>query len=79
MEVEEYADLAELEALLRKRAAAGRVRLVWVETPSNPTWEVVDIRAVATLVGKHCPAAEVAVDATPISRVYLAYISRDLR
>ena len=79
VEVEEYADLAELEALLRKRAAAGRVRLVWVETPSNPTWEVVDIGAVATLVGKHCPAAEVAVDATPISRVYLAYISRFLR
>ena len=67
VEVEEYADLAELEALLRKRAAAGRVRLVWVETPSNPTWEVVDIGAVATLVGKHCPAAEVAVDATALT------------
>ena len=40
---------------------------------------VVDIGAVATLVGKHCPAAEVAVDATAKSRVYLAYISRYLR
>ena len=67
-QVEEYTDLADLEAVLKKRAAGGGgVRLVWIETPANPTWEVVDIGAVAALVGAHCPAAEVAVDATALT------------
>ena len=66
--MEEYSDLTDLEDVLKKRAAGGGgVRLVWVETPANPTWEVVDIGAVAALVGAHCPAAEVAVDATALT------------
>ena len=67
VEVEEYTDLTELEAVLKKRATDGGVRLVWVETPANPTWEVVDINAVAALVRTHCPAAEVVVDATALT------------
>ena len=64
--MEEYTDLTDLEAVLKKKAG-GCVRLVWIETPANPTWEVVDIGAVAALVGTHCPAAEVAVDATALT------------
>ena len=66
VEVEEYTDLADLEAVLRRRAAGGGVRLIWVETPANPTWEVVDIGAVAALA-KLVPGAQVAVDATALT------------
>ena len=37
---------------LRAVAAAmrpGRTRLVWIETPANPTWAVTDIAAVAEI------------------------------
>jgi cystathionine gamma-synthase len=45
----------------------GRTRLVWVETPANPTWDVTDIAAVATVA--HDAHALLAVDntvATPV-------------
>ena len=37
-------------------------RLVWLETPSNPTWDVTDIQAASDLAHKH--GAVVAVDST---------------
>jgi cystathionine gamma-synthase len=40
----------------------GKTVLVWVETPANPTWDVVDIEAVATLA--HAAGAQVVVDST---------------
>ena len=36
-------DVAALKAAIRP----GRTRLLWVETPANPTWEITDLRAVA--------------------------------
>ena len=40
----------------------GRTKLVWLETPSNPLWEVGDIAAIAKLA--HDAGARVAVDST---------------
>ncbi|NIM26830.1 MAG: aminotransferase class V-fold PLP-dependent enzyme [Gammaproteobacteria bacterium] len=40
----------------------GRTRLVWIETPSNPTWELTDIAAAARLA--HAAGARLAVDST---------------
>ena len=40
----------------------GRPRLVWIETPANPTWDITDIAAVAELA-RHVGAV-VAVDST---------------
>lgn len=42
--------------------AKGRTRLVWIETPSNPTWDVVDIAAAAQAA--HDAGALLAVDCT---------------
>jgi cystathionine gamma-synthase len=47
-----------LEAAIRP----GRTRLVWIETPANPTWDVTDIAAAADLA--HRAGARLAVDAT---------------
>ena len=57
----EFVDAAATEAV----AAAirpGRTRLVWLETPSNPMWEVSDIAAFAELA--HRAGARLAVDST---------------
>ena len=40
----------------------GRTKLVWVETPANPTWQVTDIAAVAAAA--HAGGARVVVDST---------------
>ena len=56
-------DLETLARTLRK----DKTRLVWLETPSNPTWDVTDIRAVCELA--HIAGAKVCVDntvATPV-------------
>jgi cystathionine gamma-synthase len=45
----------------------GRTRLLWVETPANPMWEVTDLAAVCALA--HAAGVRVAVDntvATPV-------------
>ncbi|ULB12668.1 PLP-dependent aspartate aminotransferase family protein (plasmid) [Cereibacter azotoformans] len=57
----ELVDTSDLEAL----AAAvrpGRTRLIWLETPANPTWEVADIAAVADIA--RAAGARLAVDST---------------
>ncbi len=51
-------DTAAVEAALQP----GRTKLVWLETPSNPLWEVCDIAAIAKLA--HAIGARVAVDST---------------
>ena len=51
-------DTAELEAILMREA----VTLVWIETPSNPLWDVIDIAATAAIAHRH--GARVAVDST---------------
>lgn len=52
------ADAADLERCL----ADGGVNIVWVETPTNPTWEVTDIRRAADLA--HAAGALLVVDST---------------
>jgi cystathionine gamma-synthase len=51
-------DLDEIE----RHLAAAPTRLLWIETPANPTWEVTDIRAAAELAHRH--GATVVVDST---------------
>jgi cystathionine gamma-synthase len=51
-------DLRSLEAAIRP----GRTRLVWIETPSNPTWVVTDIAEAARCA--HAARALLAVDST---------------
>ncbi len=46
---------------------SGKTDLVWVETPSNPTWDVTDIAAVAKLA--HDAGAIIGVDATTTAAV----------
>lgn len=56
-------DLTALEQALRP----GQTKLVWIETPGNPLWRVVDIAAAAGLA--HAAGARLAVDntvATPV-------------
>lgn len=52
------ADLAYLERQLE----AAPTRILWLETPANPTWEVTDIRAAAALAQRH--GATTVVDST---------------
>ena len=56
-------DLDEIRAAIRP----GQTRLVWLETPANPTWEISDIQQIATLA--HAANVRVVVDntvATPV-------------
>jgi cystathionine gamma-synthase len=45
-----------------ERTRALRPRLVWIETPANPTWDITDIAAVASVARE--VGARVAVDST---------------
>jgi cystathionine gamma-synthase len=51
-----------------KQALGGKAALLWVETPSNPTWDVVDIEACAQLA--HEAGALLAVDSTVATPVH---------
>jgi cystathionine gamma-synthase len=52
---------------LAKALRPGHTHLVWIETPLNPTWDVVDIAAAATAA--HAAGAILAVDATATAAV----------
>jgi cystathionine gamma-synthase len=56
-------DLSALQAAIRP----GRTKLVWLETPANPTWAIADIAAVAELA--HRSGARLAVDGTAATPV----------
>ena len=58
VEVCDTSDLAALAAAVRP----GRTKLVWLETPANPTWEITDIAAAAEIA--HRAGARVGVDST---------------
>ncbi len=56
-------DLAAVESAIRP----GRTRLLWVETPANPMWEITDLAAVCKIA--HAAGVRVAADntvATPV-------------
>jgi len=55
-------------AALRDAVRPGTTRLVWVETPSNPTWDVVDIAAAAEAA--HAAGAYLVVDSTVATPVH---------
>ena len=57
----EFVDVTDLQAL-RAAIRPGRTRLLWLETPANPTWEITDIAAVAEVA--HAAQVCVAVDNT---------------
>ena len=58
MDTYETGEQRSLERALRR----GKTRLVWVETPANPTWEVTDIAAAAEAA--HAAGAKLVVDST---------------
>jgi cystathionine gamma-synthase len=57
----ELVDTTDLDAL-RATIRPGRTRLVWIETPANPLWNVTDIAAAADIA--HAGGAVLAVDST---------------
>lgn len=59
--VVDSADMRDLDAI-RTILRPGHTKLLWIETPSNPLWQVTDIAAVAELA--HGIGARVAVDST---------------
>ncbi len=57
----EFYENSSIDDLARK-ARAGRPRLIWIETPANPTWDITDIAA-ASEIGREVDAT-IAVDST---------------
>jgi cystathionine gamma-synthase len=57
----EFVDTTDLSAVA-SAIRPGRTRLVWVETPANPTWDVTDLAAVGQIA--HAAGARLAVDNT---------------
>jgi cystathionine gamma-synthase len=57
----EFVDTGDLDALAAA-TIAGRTKLIWLETPANPTWEIADIAAAAEIA--HRAGARLAVDGT---------------
>jgi cystathionine gamma-synthase len=57
----EFADTTDLRAV-ESAIRPGRTRLVWVETPANPMWDVTDLAGVCQIA--HAAGARVAVDNT---------------
>jgi cystathionine gamma-synthase len=60
IELEQY-DSADPDHLA-STVKAGKTTLVWIETPSNPTWDVIDIEAAAQIA--HSAGARIAIDST---------------
>jgi cystathionine gamma-synthase len=59
-------DACDPEAL-RQAVHPGRTSIVWIESPVNPTWDVIDIAAAAEIA--HAAGAALVVDATVASPV----------
>ncbi|MEM8546892.1 MAG: PLP-dependent aspartate aminotransferase family protein [Pseudomonadota bacterium] len=53
---------------LAQAVRPGETRVVWIETPTNPTWSVIDIAAAATIA--HTAGAVLAVDSTVATPVH---------
>ncbi|HET9622785.1 MAG TPA: aminotransferase class I/II-fold pyridoxal phosphate-dependent enzyme [Kofleriaceae bacterium] len=62
----EVVDTSDLDAV--RRALRPTTKLVWLETPSNPLWEVTDIAAITELA--HAAGARVVVDSTCATPVH---------
>ena len=53
---------------LATKARAGPLRLIWIETPANPTWDITDIAAAGS-IAREC-GAMVAVDSTVATPIF---------
>ncbi|MGE0752278.1 MAG: PLP-dependent aspartate aminotransferase family protein [Variibacter sp.] len=62
----ELVDMTDAQAL-RQAIKPGHTKLVWLETPSNPTWDLTDIAAAAELA--HAAGAVLAIDSTAATPV----------
>ena len=62
----ELVDASDLEAI-RAALRPGKTKLLWLESPANPTWAITDIAAAAAL--GHKVGARVAIDATVCATV----------
>jgi cystathionine gamma-synthase len=62
----ELVDMDRLEDL-GAAVKPGRTKLVWIETPANPTWVVTDIAAAAAIA--HAAGARLAIDSTAATPV----------
>ncbi|HEX6979972.1 MAG TPA: PLP-dependent aspartate aminotransferase family protein [Alphaproteobacteria bacterium] len=62
---ESPAQLDELRRLIRP----GATKLVWLETPANPTWAITDVAAAAGIA--HAAGARLAIDATVATPVLM--------
>ncbi len=60
-------DATDLDAL-RAAVRGGKTSLVWIETPANPTWDVVDIAGAAAIAEE--ASAHLAVDSTVATPVH---------
>ena len=61
-----FFDAGDIEKL-RQAVQPGKTSVVWVETPVNPTWDIIDIAAAAEIA--HAAGAILAVDGTVASPV----------
>ena len=63
-------DLVDMTDLAAVKAATrpGQTKLLWIETPANPTWDITDIAAVAQIA--HAAGARLAVDSTVATPVF---------
>lgn len=64
----EFVDTTDLHAL-GAAMRPGKTKLVWLDTPANPTWEVTDIAAAAKIA--HSAQARLAVDSTVATPVLM--------
>lgn len=63
----DLADMTDPQALA-KAVKPGQTKLVWLETPANPTWDVTDIAAAADIA--HRADAMLAIDSTTATPVF---------
>jgi cystathionine gamma-synthase len=61
-----FVDLSDLDRV-RSATVRGRTRVIWVETPANPLWDIADISALAAIA--HESGAQLAVDSTCASPI----------
>jgi cystathionine gamma-lyase len=52
------------------KAIKPNTKMIWMETPTNPTMKLVDIKAVAHIVKTHAPQAFLVVDNTFMSSYF---------
>jgi cystathionine gamma-synthase len=62
----DFVDMTQPEQV-RDAVRPGRTRLIWIETPANPTWSITDIALVAEIA--HGAGARLAIDSTAATPV----------